>query len=221
MRFSGSRPTEFPFIHPPPQRCGKYVFSPREPGRALHVPTPPILGVLSSIMSLILINQALGHLKMCFSGSRPTEFPFIHPPPPNGAENGFFHLVSPAEHFRYPPTPFLGVLNSIMSLILINQALGHPKMRFSGSRPTEFPFIHPAAPNGAENVFFSPREPGRALQVPPPPILGVLDSIMSLILINQALGHPKMRFSRTRPTESPFIHPPPPQTVPKMGFFTS
>ena len=93
-------------------------------------------------MSLILINQAPGHPKMRFSGSRPTEFPFIHPPP-NGAENGFFHLVSPAGHFRCEPTPILGVLSSIMSLILIIYALGHPKMRFSGSRPTEFPFIHP------------------------------------------------------------------------------
>ena len=130
---------------------------------------------------------------------------------------GFFHLVSPAEHFRYPPTPFLGVLNSIMSLILINQALGHLKMCFSGSRPTELPFIHPPPPpNGAQKWVFSPREPGRALQVPPPPILEVLNSIMILILINQALGHHKTRFSRSRPTEFPFIHPPP-QTVPKMG----
>ena len=219
MHFSGSRPTEFPFIHPPPlQRCRKWVFSPREPGRALHVPTPTILGVLNSIMSLILINQALEHPKMRFSGSRPTESPFIHPPPPNGAENGFFHLVSPAGHFTYPP--ILGVLSSSMSLILINQALGHPKMCFSRSRPTEFPFIHPPPPNDAEKPVFSPRGPGRALQVPTPPILGVLNSIMSLILINQALGHPKMRFSGSRPTEFPFIHPAL-VTVPKMGFFTS
>ena len=147
MRFSGSRPTEFPFIHPlPPKRCRNWVLSPREPSGALQVPTPPNLGVLNSIMSLILINQALGHPKMRLSGSRPTEFPFIQPPPPTGAEKGFFHLVSPAGHFRYHPPPNLGVLNSIISLILINQALGHPKMRFSGCRPTEFPFILPPPP---------------------------------------------------------------------------
>ena len=117
---------------PPPQRCQKWVFSPREPGTAIQVPIPPNLGVLSSIDSLMLINQALGHPKMRFWESRPTEFPFIHTTPSNGAENRFFHLVSPAGHFRYPPTPILWVLNSIISLILINQALGNPKMRFQG-----------------------------------------------------------------------------------------
>ena len=42
-----------------------------------------------------------------------------------------------------PTPPNLGVLNFIMKLVLINQALGHPKTHFSGSRATEFPFIHP------------------------------------------------------------------------------
>ena len=206
---------------PPPNRCRKWVFSPREPGRALQVPIPPILGVRNSIMSLILINQAPGHPKMRFSGSRPTEFPFIHPPPPQRCRKWVFSPREPGRALQVPTPPILGVLNSIMSLILINQAPGHPKMRFSGSRPTEFPFIHPPPPQRCRKWVFSPREPGRALQVPIPPILGVLNSIMSLILINQAPGHPKMRFSGSRPTEFPFIHPPPPQTVPKMGFFTS
>ena len=56
--------------------------------------------------------------------------------------------------------------------------------------------------------------------MPTPPNLGVLNLIMKLILINQALGHPNMHFSGSRPTEFPFIHPPP-QTVLKMGSFTS
>ena len=167
MRFSGSRPTEFPFIHPPPQRCRKWVFSPREPGRALQVPTPPILGVLNSIMSLILINQALGHPKMRFPRSRPTEFPFHHHPlPPKRCRKWVFSPREPGRALQVPTPPILEVLNSIMSLILINQALGHPKMRFSGSRPTEFPFIHPP-PQRCRKWVFSPREPGRALQVPP------------------------------------------------------
>ena len=52
----------------------------------------------------------------------------------------------------------------IISLVLINQALGHPKMRFSGSRPTEFPFLHaPPPPKRCRQLVFSPREPGRAL----------------------------------------------------------
>ena len=45
-------------------------------------------------------------------------------------------------------------------------------------------------------------------------------SIFSLILINKALGHPKMRFSGFRPIEFLFVHPPP-KTAPKMGFLTS
>ena len=90
---SGSRPTEFPFLHappPPPKRCRKWVFSPREPGRALQVSTPPNLGVLNFIMRLILFNQALGHPKMRFSGSRPTEFPFIQLPPKTVLKMGSF-----------------------------------------------------------------------------------------------------------------------------------
>ena len=70
---------------------------------AIQVPTPPNFWVLSFIMSLTFINQALRDPKMCFSGSRPTDVPFIQPPPPNGAKNRFFHLMSPAGHFRYPP----------------------------------------------------------------------------------------------------------------------
>ena len=147
---------------PPPNGAQKWVFSPREPGRALQVPPPPILEVLNSIMILILINQALGHHKTRFSGSRPTEFPFIHPPPPNGAENGFGRAL------QVPPPPILGVLNSIMSLILINQALGHLKIFFSRSRPTEFPFIHPAPPNSAENGFFHLVSPAGHFRYPPP-----------------------------------------------------
>ena len=97
-------------VYPPPpplQRCGKWVFSPREPGRALQVPPPrPILGVLNSIMRLILINQALGHLKMFFFKVQTNRISVYPPRPPNGAENGFFHLVSPAGHFRYPTPLF-------------------------------------------------------------------------------------------------------------------
>ena len=88
---------------PPKKRCGKWVFSPREPGRALPVLTPPNLGVLNSIISSILINQALGHPKMRLSGSSPTEFPFIHPPPQMLPKVVFFHLLGPAGDFRYPP----------------------------------------------------------------------------------------------------------------------
>ena len=77
-------------------------------------------------------------------------------------------------------------------------------MRFSGSGRT------------SQNAFFRVQT---AIQVPTPPNLGVLSSIISLILINQALGHPKMRFSGSRPTEFPFIHPPPKRC--NMGFFTS
>ena len=56
--------------------------------------------------------------------------------------------------------------------------------------------------------------------MPNPPNLGVLNSIISPIAINQALGHPEMRFSGSKLTEFPFIHPPT-QTVPEMGFFTA
>ena len=119
-------------------------------------------------MSLILINQALGHPKMCFSGSRPTEFPFIHPPPSNGAENGFFHLVSPAGHFRYPPPSILGVLNSIMRLILINQALGHLKMFFFKVQTDRISVYPPRPPNGAENGFFHLVSPAGHFRYPPP-----------------------------------------------------
>ena len=78
---------------------------PREPGRALQVPTPPNLGVLSSIISLILINQALGNFKMHFSGSRLTEFPFV-PPPQTVLKMGFFTSLGLVGHFRYP-TPLI------------------------------------------------------------------------------------------------------------------
>ena len=70
-------------VCPPPRlkRCPKWVLSHRKPSRALQVPSSPKLGVLNSIVSLIPLNQALGHPKMRSSGSRPTEFLFIHPPP--------------------------------------------------------------------------------------------------------------------------------------------
>ena len=171
MRFTGSRTTEFQFIHPP-KRCRKLVFSPREPGRALQVPTPPNSGVLSSIISLILIHQAPGHPKMCSTDSRPTEFPFIQPSPPKRCQKRGFHLVSPIGHFRCSGPPSLVLLNSIISLILSNQALGHPKMHFPGSRPTNFPFSPPPPPQGCRKWGFSPHEPGRALQVPTPLIWG-------------------------------------------------
>ena len=174
--------------------------------------------MLNSIITLILINQALQRPRMRFSESRPTEFPFIHPPPKR-CRKWVLSPREPSRALQVPTPPNLGVLNSIISLILINQALGHPKMRFSGSRPTEFPFIHPP-PKRCRKWPLSPREPSRALQVPTPPNLGVLNSIISLVLINQAPGHPKMRFSGSRPTEFPFIQPPP-QPVLKKGSFTS
>ena len=90
-------------------------------------------------MSLIAINQALQHPKKGFPGSKQTEFPFI--PPPKGAENGVFHLVSPAGPFEYSSPPLLVVLSSVIRLMFINQALGLPKIRFSGSRRTEFLLI--------------------------------------------------------------------------------
>ena len=86
--------------------------------------------------------------------------------------------------------PNLGVLSSVISSILIDQALGHPKMRFSGFKPTEYSLAPPTPQKRCRKWVFSPRESGRALQVPTPPNLGMLNSIMRLILINQALGHP-------------------------------
>ena len=172
MLFSGSRPTEFPFILPPPRRCQERVRSPRKPGRALQVPTPPNLGVLNSFISLPPINQALGHPVMHFSGSRQTEFPFILPPLQRCQKWGF-SPHQPGRAFHVPTPPNLGVLNSIISPIAINQALGHPKMRFRGSKLTEFPFIHPPTQTVPKWVF-SPHEPGRAIQVHTPPNLGVL-----------------------------------------------
>ena len=100
-----------------------------------------------------------------------------------------------------------------MRLILIIEALGHPEVRFSGSRRTEFPFIHPHPRCGKWDS--SPREPGRAIQVPCPPFLGLLNSIMRRIPTNEALHHPKMRFSQK---EFRLSTPPPPRTVPKMRF---
>ena len=41
-----------------------------------------------------------------------------------------------------------------------------------------------------------------------PPNLGVLNSIISSILINQVLGHPKMRFFRVQ-TDRISAYPPP------------
>ena len=83
-----------------------------------------------------------------------------------------------------------------MRLILSNQALGHPKMRFLGSRLTEFPFMQPPPPplERSQIGVFSPRQPGMALRSLNLLFLGVLNSIMSLILINQALEHLKVRF---------------------------
>ena len=130
----------------------------------------------------------------------------------------FFHLVSPARHFRYPPPPILGVLSSIISLFLISQTLEHPKMCFTGSRPTQFLIIQPSPPKRCRKWVFSSREPGRALQVPVPPNLRVLNSIISLLLINQTVGPPKMRFSGSKPTEFSFRQPSPPKRCRKWGF---
>ena len=114
------------------------------PAWQFRYPPPPNSGVPCSIISLTVINQALGHPKMRFSGSRPTEFLFI-PPPPNGAKTGFFHLVSPTEHFRYPAPLVLGVLSSIFSLILNSQALS-PRILWGPNIPK------PAT--GENTIFF-------------------------------------------------------------------
>ena len=219
MRFSGSRPTEFPFIHPPPQRCGKWVFSPREPGRALHVPPPPYFEGAEFNYEPNSHQPSAGTPENVFFRVQTDRISVYRPSPPKRCRKWVFSPREPGRALQVPTPPILGVLNSIMSLILINQALGHPKMRFSGSRPTEFPFIHPL-PKRCRKWVFSPREPGRALQVPTPPILGVLNSIMSLILINQAPGHAQNVFFRVQ-TDRISVYPPTPQTVPKMGFFTS
>ena len=216
MRFSGSRPTEFPFVHPPPKRCRKWVFSPREPGRALQVPTPPNLGVLNSIINLILINQALGHPRMRFSGSGPTEFPFIHPPPKR-CRKWVFSPREPSRALQVPTPPNLGVMNSIISLILINQALGHPKMRFSGSRPTEFPFIQPP-PKRCRKWVFSPREPSRALQVPPPPNFGGAEFNYQPNSHQPSAGTSQNAFFRVQ-TDRISVYPPPPPTGAENWFF--
>ena len=96
----------------------------------------------NSIISLILINQRWDIPKCILLGTDRQNFWLATFAPPNGAEIRFFHLVRPAGHFRYP-APKLRLLSSIISLILINQGLGHPKMRFSGFRPTEFPLSTP------------------------------------------------------------------------------
>ena len=101
----------------------------------------------------------------------------------------------------------LGVLNLIMNLISINQALGHPKMRFSWSRPTEFSFIHPPQTVPKMGSFTSRARQGTS-GTPPPPNVGVLNSIFSSIHINKALQHPKMRFSRVQ-TDRSSVYPPP------------
>ena len=171
-------------------------------------------------MSLILINQALGNLKMCFSGSRPTEFPFIHPPLPQWCPKMGFSPCEPGRALQVPTPPYFGGAgfnyepNSHQPSARTSQ---NAFFRVQTDRISVYP---PPPPNGAENGFFHLVSPAGHFTYPPPPILGVLNSIMRLILINQALGHLKMFFSRSRPTEYPFIHPAPP-TVPKMGFFTS
>ena len=68
-------------------------------GQAPHgnasVPTHPTLGMLNSIFSLIQTFQ------IAFFWVQTNTISVTHPPP-NGAKNWFFHLVSPAGHFRYP-----------------------------------------------------------------------------------------------------------------------
>ena len=171
-------------------------------------------------MSLILINQAPGHPKMRFSRSRPTELPFIHPPPPTVRKMCFFHLVSPAGHFRYPPHYFGGAEFNYEPNSHQPSAGTSQNLFFRVQTDTISVYPPPPPPQRCRKWVFSPREPGRALQVPIPLTLGVLNSIMSLILINQALGHPKIRFSG--PDQQNFrLSTTPPKTVPKIGFFTS
>ena len=172
MRFPECRLTEFPFILPAPKRCRKWVFSPPEPGRALQVPTPPNVGLLNSIMSLMFINQPLGHPKFAFFRVQ-TDRISVYPPPLQTVPKMGFFTSWPQQGTSGTQPPNLGVLSSIMSLISINKTLEHPKMRFTRSRPTDAPFIHHPPAKLCRKWVFSPPEPGRAIQVPTPPNLGL------------------------------------------------
>ena len=81
-------------------------------------------------------------------------------------------------------------------------------MRFLRVQTDRISVTHPPSLQTMPKMGFSSREPSRALQVPTPPNLMVLNSIISLIHISEALGHPKMRFWRSRPTEFLFSHRP-------------
>ena len=76
---------------------------------AIQVPTRPDLGELRSIMRLILHKGSARTSRIAFFRVK-TDRISVYPPPPkkNGAENLFFHLVSPALHFRYPPPRIWG-----------------------------------------------------------------------------------------------------------------
>ena len=51
-------------------------------------------------------------------------------------------------------SPIFGVLNSIMSLMLITQPLGHPELQFSGSRPTVFSPIATLLQGSKNGLFY-------------------------------------------------------------------
>ena len=196
----------------------KLLFSPREPGRAIQVPTPPILGVRNSIISPILINQELRHPKMRFSGSTPTEFPFIHHPPPNRAENGFFHLMSPAGHFRYPPPLFWDAAFNYEP---------HSHQPSAGTAQnavfrvnTDRTSVYPTPPNGAVNGFFHLVSPAGHFRYPPTLFCGCLIQLSAYFSIIERWDIPKRVFQGADP-QNFGLSIPPLRTLPKMAFLTS
>ena len=61
--------------------------------------------------------------------------------PPKHAIKWSFSSCEPSRAIQVPTSSILRAVNSVMTFIPINQALGHLQMRFSGSRSTQFPFI--------------------------------------------------------------------------------
>ena len=221
MRFSGSRPPEFLSLHVHSlPRYRKWDLSPSESGRAVRGHNPTILGALNSFMRLFLIIKALGRQKMRFSGSKPPEFLslLVHSLP--WYRKCVLTLPRSGRTIGGCSPPILGALNSFIRLFSIHQAMGRQKICFSRSKSTEFPFIRPPPPtHHTENGFFHLLSPvgqfgyaplfwGRWIH-----LCGYLSSL-------KGLGRLKMRFSRCRPTEFPFIPTQPPFTAPKIGSLT-
>ena len=121
----------------------------------------------------------------------------------SGQKNRFFHcFVSFLHRFLFFPFYFTGARETqcasmdVVNKRLINKALRYPQMRSAGSRPKEFSANPTPPPPWCRQRGFSPGDSGTAMQVPDPPIFGVWNSVMRLILINQGPRLPKMRFFR-------------------------